>query len=302
MDLSFRLKPHLDLLPLLVLTGFCVGFSLWAVRQKSPLLSMKVEDRIGTAVCAKGSCWIRRSGFANIQPIQVGEAPLPVSEEDEVISVGQGSELIVKFDADASELRLLDTSISHVKQGRKSVQIGASGNDDIKTSASPSAAPTASSATDATLIYVGDLPIELTSPATQSRIIAEKFPVRIRFAFSLSAADASEEKIQLLSSWQLRKQGPDGKLLDKIEGQIELQSSRVDAGTKTPRVAFFGDVFLPEAGIFALTPSAMPASAGSSDFVKIEALKGDAALRNEIKSLIQNIDSSPESGLEIRTD
>jgi hypothetical protein len=90
--------------------------------------------------------------------------------------------------------------------------------------------------------------------------------------------------------------------LDKIEGQIELQSSRVDAGTKTPRVAFFGDVFLPEAGIFALTPSAMPASAGSSDFVKIEALKGDAALRNEIKSLIQNIDSSPESGLEIRTD
>jgi len=302
MDLSARLRPHLDILPLIVLTGLCFGFSVWAVRQKSRLLSMKIEDRIGTAVCAKGSCWIRRSGFANIQPIQVGKAPLPVSEEDEVVAVGQGSELIVKFDADASELRLLDTSISHVKQGRKSVQIGGSGDDESEASPSPSAAPTASGATDATLIYVGDLPIEVTSPATQSRVIAEKFPVRIRFAFSLAASDATAEKTQLLSSWQLRKQGTDGKILEKIEGKIDLQSSRMNSETKAPRVAFFGDVILPEAGNYALTPSAMPASAGSTDFVKIEALKGDAALKNEIKALIQNIDSSPESGLEIRTE
>jgi|GEM_PF-7115277 len=302
MDLSARLKPHIDVLPLFLLAGLCCGFSLWAVRQQSYMLSMKIEDRIGTAVCAKGSCWIRRSGFANIQPIQVGKAPLPVSEDDEVVAVGHGSELIVKFDADASELRLLDTSISQVKQGRKSVQIGGSGNDEAEASPSPSAAPTASGATDATLIYVGDLPIEVTSPATQSRVIAEKFPVRIRFAFSLAASDATAEKTRLLSSWHLRKQGIDGKILDKIEGQIDLQSSRVEAGAKTPRVAFFGDVVLPEAGTFALTPSAMPASTGSTDFVRIEALKGDAALRNEIKSLIQNIDSAPESGLEIRTE
>lgn len=234
--------------------------------------------------CSSGNCWIRPQGSLKLFNLPLMES-VQAYMGDEALTLGTGSGLVITFEDDKSELRLQNTGVIRISKGQQSVsaeQTDAGGG-------GANAALSAQVATANALIYVGEIPIKIVSPAAGTPILAAKFPVQVHLAFMVERYLPAE--IAKLEEWSI---------VDLSHEQPQRVSTVKTGHTEPPvgGASFYGDFSVEKAGIYGLVPAGMDLAAANIQF-RFE-VKSTSDLENQISDLLQGVTANVDKQIEIR--
>ena len=234
--------------------------------------------------CTAGSCWVRPQGTVNLYRIpesQVTRAYLG----DEVMTLGPGSQLVVNFEDDKSELRLQNTGVIRISKGEQSVSL-----DKPESGGGASADPAAQVATANALVFVGEIPIKIVSPAAGTPILGVQFPLQLHLAFIVERYRPDE--IAKLLEWSLVDMTNESQ--PQRIGTIQTQHTEPPVGG----ASFYADFQVSKPGMYALLPMGMDLTAKNIQF-RFE-VKSAGELEGQIKSLLQGVTTDSDRQIEIR--
>jgi|GEM_PF-1578282 len=242
-----------------------------------------LEGTAPRAECLAGSCWRRPVGSVDVQLLPLGRESA-VDLGDEVLTLGTGSSMLVLIPERQAELRLKDTAVVRVTTGLEKVQAATdeqAGGNEGAGGMSQSRPPTSS------LIYVGEVSIDMRSPLPDVPIVATGFPSQIHFSFVVDA-----EGNKGLGAWILAT--IEGDQLQSI-ARFETQEESIENGAKVQR---FGDVAVPGPGTYAFLP-AVAEFAPKNVALRIE-VTGEKGLEKGIEDALQGLKTDTDTQIEIR--
>jgi|GEM_PF-1935263 len=209
---------------------------------------------------------------------------------DRVMTLGEGSELEIIF-PDTSKLILRNTSLLSIQKGRgtllRELEKGFESDP-----ADPNSKDDTKEQKAQSIIYVGNLPVEVLYPTPNSEIIPESFPASIRVSFRIAdqiTATENNQKELLFNEWTLYSLDKEFKptLVDKFtftEGSIPNHYSQ--------------KIIIKRTGLFLLAPSGLDAGLSYNGFRF--SVFDRSQLESKIQDLLDNYDSSKDKPLEIR--
>lgn len=237
-----------------------------------------------TVECARGNCWLRPQGSLSLYRLPPFR-PVEAFMGDEAMTLGEGSSLVVNFQEESGELRLANTGVIRIAKGQQDVSVN-----DPAPSAGGGAGLAAQVATPSSLVYVGEIPIKIVSPAPGTPIVATVFPARIHLAFLLERL--TPESLAKLTQWSVVA-------FDEKDRPSRLQS--LSTGHTEPPVggaSFFADFEITQPGRYALVPAGMDMTEANLQF-RFE-VKGADALEEQLTNLLQGVSSDSNQQMEIR--
>lgn len=278
------------------------------------------------AACLKGSCWYHRKGTLELFKIADRETYL-LSFGDEVLTLGYGSQLILRSLSNAGSFIVRNSSIFTLYEGMKSVDIGGqfvkaldmSGDAGAGPEGPKSTAPPVASAAaakdenaekkeaplvaesksqggsgalvdvDQVTVYLGQRKITWKSPSPKKIFVAKKLPVTLGVAFEteFSSDSHAAELEQELLHWRLLRV-VDKKQVEKVE-DFDVKVVRAADGQK---LVFFGEAQFAQIGVYALQPKGF--SGELSELVQFEVI--------ESKNYLQRIQSLLQGGGDLKGD
>jgi hypothetical protein len=236
--------------------------------------------------CLKGRCFLlpQESTILMKLPLLV---PVRGFFKDKVITLGNDSELEIIF-PDKSKLLQRNTSLLEIQKGRGSLLRELEKDPE---SSGGSADPTKKEQVPQSIIYVGNLPIEVLYPLTDSDIIPETFPAKLRVTFRIAPQLQSLDKSQdnEFKFWTLHRLSQDEAPRAVVD--FEFFESEI------PR-HYTSELTIPMPGYYLLTPKGLDPSQSSNGF-KLK-VTDRSQLGNKIQDLLDNYDASKDKPLEIR--
>ena len=236
--------------------------------------------------CLKGRCFLlpQESTILLKLPLLV---PIRGYFKDKVITLENDSELEIIF-PDKSKLIQRNTSLLEIQKGRGSLlrdlekdpeSSGASADSSKKAQAPQS------------IIYVGNLPIEVLYPLTDSNIIPETFPAKLRVTFRIAPQLQSLDKSQdnEFKFWTLHRLSQDEAPRAVLD--FEFHESAI------PR-HYTSELTIPMPGTYLLTPKGLDPGQSSNGF-KLK-VTDRSQLGDRILDLLDNYETFKDKPLEIR--
>jgi hypothetical protein len=237
--------------------------------------------------CLSGLCFLKRQENAVIELIPALQSRQAFLD-DVAITLDEGSELELTF-PDGGLLLLKATSLLRIQPGMGSLlqdlakdTPGYDASEDMEKAGKP----------PASIIYVGNLPIEVLYPLPGTEIVARSFPMKLRMAFRVAARLKSESAVPKAEDdflkWNL--------ILDP-------QSTARNLGTllfeqQGDENLYHVDLELKESGFYTLAPPGSSGSAGqgSVGFKVIDS----ASMADKINSLLEEVEKEGIGEVEIR--
>ena len=247
-----------------------------------------------SVACLKGSCWIRFQGEAVVRPIPEGRR-IEARMEDEVLTLGAMSQMVVSLPDQEGETTLSETAIFRVSKGEK--DIAAESEEELAEKSESAVAGLVEIAPKSALSFVGELPISLVSPKLDSTFVASSFPLSVTLAFEVPQdSNAKPEDLEDLKQWRMIRY-TDG-LSEDLPDQPTFDL-RVQPNTARSVLAHFGTIIVKEPGDYALYPSRR-ADLRARPSVRFK-VRAPSELGDQINSLIENMETNPEGQVEVQT-
>ncbi len=209
---------------------------------------------------------------------------------DKVLTMDENSELEIVF-PDKSKLIIRNTSLLEIQKGRGSVLRELErGSNSLPQETDPSKPKEQA---PQSIIYVGNLPIEILYPLSGSEVIPESFPAKLRVTFRAAPQLQSLEDSSGtdFSAWNLYK-------ISVNAPPRYIREFRFETG-QIPR-HYSTELVVDEAGEYLLTPKGLDPGLSYNGFrLRVSHPK---ELGTRIQDLLDNYETSQDKPLELRSE
>jgi len=242
-----------------------------------------------SVTCLKGRCLLLPQEslyFITLTPL----TPTLAFEGDQAVTLDKNSEIEITF-PDQSKLIQRNTALIKIQKGRESLLRNINKDTENFNSSDPSQKEKIQ---EHSIIYVGDLPLEVLQPKPGTEIISSTRPMNLRIVIRTGtklSASTKDESLDIV--WQVYQ-------VDNATGETKLNPlSTFKFETTSDESIKEAIIQLTENGKYLFAPKSLDPRIGANGFQL--SLSTDSELSEKISDLIDNYDDRKDQPIEIRS-